>query len=84
MTLACIVIDVFCIFTFHTIIALIAFPNTYTRLDSQVHYNNSVSPHFVSSSRMRMGCGAILSGLCSHLGPFNRLPLHNRSTFFIT
>ena len=51
MTLTCcIVIDVFCIFTFHTIIALIAFPNTYTRLDSQVHYNNSVSPHFVSYS----------------------------------
>ena len=34
--------DVSCIYTFHTIIALIAFPNTFIRLDSQV-YNNSVS-----------------------------------------
>lgn len=87
MTLArCIVTDVSCIYTFHTIIALIAFPNTYTRFDSRVHCNNSVSPHFVPSTQPNIFTyeSAVLRGLCSPLGPFHRLLLHNRSTFLVT
>lgn len=38
----CIVAHVSCIYTFHTIITSFAFHNTHTRLDSQVHYSNSV------------------------------------------